>query len=181
MAIRSFPPASSVTARSGRLGVLPLELMYEVLDYLDIRSVMTLRQVSREARQIVSHRRDFQLALKYALDPLLILLDTRTARYFRLADLLNTLRTQCCDTCNRPGGYVFIFTLKRCCLYCAVKSELDEYKLSTWYGGWHSLRKTATSKRPLRFVSGTTQRQHALNDSFGHIRLVCQHSAVDYW
>ncbi|KAK4189251.1 hypothetical protein QBC35DRAFT_546447 [Podospora australis] len=128
-AVKWYPLVSSARAITGLDGleVFPVELIYDILNLLDISSLMAFRQVNRQARRVASHRWDFQIAQRYALQPLLTAMYTGTARYFRLADLLETLSTQRCCTCARPWGYVFLLTLKRCCAECAWFSGLGRY------------------------------------------------------
>ncbi|OTB18908.1 hypothetical protein K445DRAFT_19515 [Daldinia sp. EC12] len=112
------PPVSGI----GNLDRLPPELMLMVLYCLDLRSYFKFRQVNRSARVLLSSLREYKLVSKYGLECLRNLFRTRLGHAFTTVDLYRTLISPGCKLCGGFGGFVFLFTLVRCCPACIQNS-----------------------------------------------------------
>ncbi|KAK6951838.1 hypothetical protein Daesc_006363 [Daldinia eschscholtzii] len=112
------PPVSGL----GNLDRLPPELMLMVLYCLDLHSYFKFRQVNRSARVLSTSLREYKLVSKYALESLRNLFRTRLGHAFTIVDLHRTLISPGCKLCGGFGGFVFLFTLVRCCPACIQNS-----------------------------------------------------------
>ncbi|KAI3011029.1 hypothetical protein CBS147346_1230 [Aspergillus niger] len=90
----------STSTGLGKLELLHLELIHEVCLYLDIESLFRFRQVSRHAQQYVSTSRFYRETTTHALDALCVLLRTKVANRFTLAELFTALCTRDCTLCS---------------------------------------------------------------------------------
>ncbi|GLA26489.1 hypothetical protein M752DRAFT_217547 [Aspergillus phoenicis ATCC 13157] len=127
----------STSTGLGKLELLHLELIHEVCLYLDIESLFRFRQVSRHAQQYVSTSRFYRETTTHALDALCVLLRTKVANRFTLAELFTALCTRDCTLCSSSfGGFLFLPTLLRCCFSCLPKGRLPRlvpYTDAKWY------------------------------------------------
>ncbi|GAW20356.1 hypothetical protein ANO14919_098610 [Xylariales sp. No.14919] len=106
------------TADLGTLGRLPIELIFLILNELDIRSFFRFRQVNRKARVIATDVREYSLVSRHGLEGLRGLLRGGLAPFFTVRSLYRALITDKCATCGAFGGYLFLFTVQRCCFDC---------------------------------------------------------------
>ncbi|KAI2822907.1 hypothetical protein CBS63078_6805 [Aspergillus niger] len=127
----------STSTGLGQLQLLHLELIHEVCLYLDIESLFRFRKVSRCAQQYVSTSRFYRETTTHALDALCVLLRTKVANRFTLAELFAALCTRDCTLCSSSfGGFLFLPTLLRCCFSCLPKGRLPQlvpYTDAKWY------------------------------------------------
>ncbi|KAL2193899.1 hypothetical protein P885DRAFT_71716 [Corynascus similis CBS 632.67] len=87
----------------GTLGLLPLELLHDVLLRLDIRSLFNFRQANLSSRRIVDSLHQYQMAVSHGLNLLCALLRTRLAIGISLLDFYH---------------FVSLLTWNRCCFAC---------------------------------------------------------------
>lgn len=107
------------TKALGELDKLRLELLHQVCLYLDVESVLSLRQTNARAQQVVHAIHEYRVVTAYALDALRALLQTDTASRVTLRDFYRLLRTQACSFCTkRFGNLVYLPTWQRCCSRC---------------------------------------------------------------
>ncbi|KAH7390026.1 hypothetical protein BKA66DRAFT_526959 [Pyrenochaeta sp. MPI-SDFR-AT-0127] len=102
----------------GSLDRLPLELWYETLFYLDMRSLFMFRQTNRRSRQIVDSLKEYQLVISHGLEVLCALLRTELAVHVSLFEFYTSLCTKHCALCGHFAGFIFIPTWTRCCSKC---------------------------------------------------------------
>lgn len=102
----------------GSLDRLPLELLYEVLLHVDIRSLFNFRQTNLRGRQIVNSLTQYQLVVSHGLNLLCALLRTRLAIDVSLFDFYDALCTKACTFCGGFGGFISLLTWDRCCFKC---------------------------------------------------------------
>ena len=108
----------------GALGLLPLEIIYEICYLLDIRSLLNFRHVNRRAQQIVRGTRGFEAVVTHALEALCVILRTNIASWFTLNDLFEALCTRDCRLCDSFGGFIFLPSFIRCCFACIRRDSL---------------------------------------------------------
>lgn len=115
-----FDRASSVTL--GKLQLLPLEVLHEMLLLLDIHTLLRFRQLNGRAREAVCTLQGYRLVMTHALEAICVLLRTHMAAWFTLSNLLNVLCTRDCLACGSFGGFIFLPSLTKCCLPCLTTS-----------------------------------------------------------
>lgn len=121
LALPVFVQRTAQDNRPSSLGVLdrlPPELLYQVLDYLDLLSLVQIISLSVRGRNIVLSLASYQGLIKYALSAVAILRKTRLISIHTLSDLYATLKSERCATCQKYGAYLFLPTCKRCCWEC---------------------------------------------------------------
>lgn len=116
--LMQIPFATPPTAGLGLLDRLPRELVVMVLHNLDIQSYFRFRQVNRQARVLSTLARPYKLVARYGLEALRSLLRTNLASRFTISQLFAQLASYKCTTCGDFAGFLFLFTLARCCFAC---------------------------------------------------------------
>lgn len=122
----SFPRTSDTGL--GPLDRFPLELVHEILLYLDMQSLFNLRQASLRSRQTVDSLHQYQRVVSHGLNVFCALLRTRLAIDFSLSNFYQAPCTKACDTCGGFGGFVSLLAWHRCCAACvrgALESQLQ--------------------------------------------------------
>lgn len=114
--LTSFRCTSNVEL--GSLDSIPLELLYEMLSFLDMYSLFKFRQMNRRSRQLVDSLRQYQIVVSHGLNLLCALLRTRLAVNISLLDFYNALCTKACTICGEFGGFISILLWRRCCFKC---------------------------------------------------------------
>lgn len=102
----------------GKLGNLPLELLYMVFWHLTCDDLEALHSCSTSGRMAVLGFPQYHNILQHAPTILSILKKTRLARYFTITQIYETFTSSVCTTCGQFGGYVFLPAFARCCLHC---------------------------------------------------------------
>ncbi|KAH6624147.1 hypothetical protein B0J18DRAFT_427420 [Chaetomium sp. MPI-SDFR-AT-0129] len=113
-----FPRTLDTNTGLGTLGLLPLELLHDVVLRLDIRSLFHFRQANLSSRQIVDSLHHYQMVVSHGLNLLCALLRKRLAIGISLVDFYHTLCTKACTLCGEFGGFVSLLTWTRCCFPC---------------------------------------------------------------
>lgn len=106
----------------GRMQALPVEILFEILLCLDLRSLFMFRQVNLRARQVASAVPGYQPLITHALQAICVILRTKIAAWYTLKDVFSVLCTRDCPQCDAFGGFVFLPLLERCCLRCLTSS-----------------------------------------------------------
>lgn len=115
-------PNRAPTTGLGSLDTLHLELLYEVFDLLDMRTLFRFRQVNLCALEFVTSTRVYQVIMNHALEAFCVCLQTQIAPWYTLRDLFKVLCTRDCVLCGAFGGFIFLPTFTRCCLSCVDKA-----------------------------------------------------------
>ncbi|CAH0044094.1 unnamed protein product [Clonostachys solani] len=127
----SEPFPNPATAPLGALRHLPNEVLAEICSYLDVLSSFKLRQVSREARQVVSASPAYRDLSKHCLESLRGALRMEIADWLPVADLHRVLCTSECSRCGCFGPLLFLPMIERCCYRCLVtEPEFRQVSLS---------------------------------------------------
>ena len=115
------------SADLGELRLLPLEILYETLRYVDLMSFMSFSMVNRSARDVVNSMTEYKLTRTHAASALEGLFRANLASWFTITDLFAAFCSRVCGVCNRFGGFFYLLGCSRCCLVCAESSwELSE-------------------------------------------------------
>ena len=111
-------PACAPATSLGRLDFLPLEMLHEICQLLDIKSLFRFRQVNLRAQEVVCAIRIYRIIITHALETLCASLRTHIASWFTLRDLFDVLCARDCLLCGSFGGFIFLPTFTRCCFPC---------------------------------------------------------------
>lgn len=103
----------------GDLHKLPLELLSMVFEHLTCDDLEALHSCSTGGRIAVLAFPPYHNLLQYAPSILSVLKKTRLARAFTIKQIYETFTSSLCTTCDQFGGYVFLPSFARCCLFCA--------------------------------------------------------------
>ncbi|KAI1125668.1 F-box domain-containing protein [Nemania abortiva] len=120
----SRPPASRLASRESSLGVLgdlPPEIIYMILDMLDISSIRCFKRVSFLGSGFVQRADSYQMLLLVAPKVILVLEKTGLLGLHSINDLYATLRIQRCAYCDDFGPFLFLLTCERCCYTCLTR------------------------------------------------------------
>lgn len=102
----------------GSLDLLPVELLHEICLYLDMHSLLKLRQTNNVTRRTVDSVKQYQRVVAHGLNLLCALLRTRLAANITLFDLDNALCTKACAFCGDFAGFISLLKFTRCCFEC---------------------------------------------------------------
>lgn len=122
------PSQHSVRQPVGRLDLLPLELVSEILLALDVPTLTSFRRVNRRAMELVDSLHQYQMILKHCPNVLRAIVSV-SASSFACRVLYNTLFTTRCSSCDRFGGYLYLITCSRVCYFCFTRN-VDYFPLS---------------------------------------------------
>lgn len=115
---------SPVDPPTSGLGVvldnLPTELVWLILDRLDVVSYLRFRQVNRRARAVATGRHEYRCVLRHGFEALHGVLRLGLGSHWSLRGLYRVLVQPDCDFCHGFAGLVFIPTARRCCYQCLV-------------------------------------------------------------
>lgn len=106
----------------GSLDRLPLELLIDILDLLDMQSLFQFRQTNLRSRQTVDSLSQYQRAVSHGLNLFCAMLRTKLATDISLLDFDRALCTKTCVFCGQFGGFISILAWKRCCFKCLQES-----------------------------------------------------------
>lgn len=110
--------SSSKQASISNLQKLPTELIFQVLSYLDLKSLTDLRTVDFWSKDLIDAFPVYEDLLKYAPEAVQALVDTRLITYFAVSTLNGSLRSDSCVGCDDFGPFLFLPLGKRSCFDC---------------------------------------------------------------
>lgn len=116
--VLALPPPGQQPPASVFPPSAPAEIVSIVLGYLDIKSVLALRQTDRRTKWLVEGTTQYRTCVNFAMDTMLGMIRTEVAQYHGMDDLVEALRTRDCP-CGEFAGLVFLPTLGRICSKCA--------------------------------------------------------------
>lgn len=125
------------------IGMLPLEIIVNILLALDIPTLATLRRVNRRAMSLVNSLHWYKMVLKHCPNVLRAIISI-DANSFDCHTLYVALTSQKCETCNRFGSYLYLITCRRVCYLCFT-SRMDYLPVTVAY----AMKYTGLSKREL--------------------------------
>ncbi|KAI1194098.1 hypothetical protein F5X97DRAFT_311889 [Nemania serpens] len=125
------PCRAPVHPSLGPLGILPVELLFNVLEFLDLRSLLRLMRVSLQWKVAVDALPAYAALTKHAQGELRTLALTGILRHHTAAALHGALLSQRCASCFEFGGFLFLPTCERICFACLLHNQAY-WMLSTW-------------------------------------------------
>lgn len=105
---------------SGKLDLLPVELLHNIFQSLDFQSLRCLRVVNFATKQLVEALPAYADLVKHAPNALRALADTNLLSYFDATQLYDVLLCDRCAGCNEFGDHLFLPACKRCCIDCLL-------------------------------------------------------------
>jgi hypothetical protein len=102
----------------GALSSLPLEILHQIIQCLDMQSIFRLRQTNIELRTVIDSERQYCLVTEHALDVFCALLRSRSAHRITLTDFYQLLCSENCELCSSYGNLVHLPHWIRCCSPC---------------------------------------------------------------
>ena len=109
-----FPPRDA----AGFFETLPLELLYEILVHLDIRSLTNFKYVNRRAAELVESQPHYKTIVKYAQNAVRGILCVQTGTWITCEILYKKLFLPECEECGDFTPYLYIITCRRVCFLC---------------------------------------------------------------
>ncbi|WPG97946.1 Hypothetical protein R9X50_00072900 [Acrodontium crateriforme] len=129
---------------AGRVDLLSLELIAEILLELDLPTVTAFRSVNRRAMQLVDSIHEYRKLWEHCPNILRAIISI-DARHFTCRTLYKTLSATRCDTCDRFGAYLYLITCRRVCYFCFTRNT-DYFPISIGI----ATKLTTLSKREVR-------------------------------
>jgi len=114
----------------GDLSLLPLEVIHNVLDHLDISTIGSVRCLSRHSRLIVDMFPPYRDLTTYASSVLCVLYSTHLASTYSIGQLYSVLTNDRCVCCDAFGPYLLLTTCERCCFSCLYDPKMAATTLS---------------------------------------------------
>ncbi|TGJ85299.1 hypothetical protein E0Z10_g3475 [Xylaria hypoxylon] len=107
----------------GPLGILPLELLFNIVEFLDFRSLLRLMRVSLQWKIVVEALPAYTALTKHTQGELNTLGLTDIIKYHTASALYSVLLSQKCASCFEFGGFLFLPTCERICFACLLHNQ----------------------------------------------------------
>ena len=105
----------------GQLGSLPLELLQDILQLLDIRTLTLIQSLNHQAEFLVQSLPQYREIATHAPGALRAILSTGIAPRFTILELSRELRAQECFLCGSFAGHLHLLECRRCCVPCLAE------------------------------------------------------------
>lgn len=120
----SFPEIRRKCQSSmGFLDHLPLELLHETLNYLDLQSLSRLSRVSLYGKSVVEKLPAYRDLFLSAGHVLVALNRTKVIGFHSAATLHAALYSHRCASCGNYGAFLFLLSAERCCFACLSRNQ----------------------------------------------------------
>lgn len=124
------PAKGSRTDTLGNLDRLPLEVVWRIVDNMDIQSFLKFARTSRHARSLCKQHPAYKNIADY-LPPLLIALKgLRLNRWVPVGALWGEIQQPNCRSCGEKAHLLFVPTVDRICVNCLM------YNPAYWYASF---------------------------------------------
>ncbi|KAI0468220.1 hypothetical protein F4859DRAFT_218296 [Xylaria cf. heliscus] len=117
------PSRKPLHSSLGPLGILPVELLFDILDLLDLRSLTRLMRVSLQWKTAVESLPAYAALTQHAQEQLNTLGLTGIIKHHSAATLYRALTSQHCASCFSFGGFLFLPTCARICFACLLHNQ----------------------------------------------------------
>ena len=120
---------STVTGKGawGRLGLLPQEVLDNILANCNLRAVLNFRKVNKHARAAIDNLPEYNRLFTHAPKLLRSFLTTGVAPWFSVADVYGSiLTTSACRLCGDFGPYAYLLDCSRVCYRCFTENAYYE-------------------------------------------------------
>ena len=125
----------------GALVVLPLEILFDVLVRLDLKTLTDFRRVNQRAMEVVDSTPEYKAIVTNVPNFLRVILGLKTGPWISCQLLNDKFLDSRCEYCNDIGGYLYLLTCRRVCFICYQKKKyqfcpVDWYEAERHYGIW---------------------------------------------
>ena len=114
----------------GQLDVLPLEIIQNILQLLDLQTLALTQSVNQRSKLLVDSLPQHREIVTYAPNALRAMLSTGLAPHFTINHLYRALRAQECIECGLFGAYLYLLECRRYCWLCLTEAS-DALPVST--------------------------------------------------
>ncbi|KAM5346411.1 hypothetical protein ACJ41O_009416 [Fusarium nematophilum] len=118
----SAPPSALMRSRNPTkpniFDRLPAELLYGILECLDMQSLFKLGQTDLKWRQALQEHRPYRVVTRHGRNLFCALLRTELAACISLLDFYRLISTKKCTLCGNFAGFMSILSWTRCCFNC---------------------------------------------------------------
>lgn len=117
-------PVSFQQSRPGSMGVfdaLPFEIIYNILDHLDFRSLEKMMSINPHCKATVESLPAYRDMITHVSGTVEALMSSGVVEYFTAGQLHATLRTDRYEGCGDFGAFLFLLTCSRRCLLCICR------------------------------------------------------------
>lgn len=104
----------------GTLGMLPIEILQQILAVSDIRSLFNLQLVSRNMKRAVHTIGEFHTILQHIPDTIRIMAASKSDTLVACRDLYDAMHRPNCEHCNNAGEYLYLLACRRLCRRCLI-------------------------------------------------------------
>jgi hypothetical protein len=110
----------------GKLRVLPLEILQNILRNVDIPSIFRLRHVNLRLREVIDSMIEIKQMMNHCRNTLCAILRTKLASSVTVADFHRLVRNPKCFGCNAQfAPHVFLPKWERCCPKCLQNGNIQ--------------------------------------------------------
>lgn len=113
-----FESRSDPTVLQSSFSKLPLEIAHQILSEMDLKALMTFKNISSTTLAIVNSLPAFRDVIWNAPGVLRALGAAKLLPSFTVAQVATVLYTDRCTNCKDFGPFLFLPTCERCCYYC---------------------------------------------------------------
>ena len=106
----------------GQLDSLPLEIFQNILEQLDLHTLILVQCLSHRSKLLVSSIPQYRDILAYAPNALRAILSTGLASHFSIETLYSALRSQVCFMCGSFGAFLYLLSCRRCYWLCLAEA-----------------------------------------------------------
>ncbi len=131
----------------GQFDSLPLEILQNILQQLDLHTLTLMQCLNRTSKLLVNSLPQHRDIVAHAPNALRAMLSTGMASYFSIDNLYSALRSQGCFLCGSFGPLLYLFSCSRCCWRCLAEAS-DVLPVSRDYA-MHSFGLSSSAIRRL--------------------------------
>ncbi|KAJ4264295.1 hypothetical protein NW762_005491 [Fusarium torreyae] len=158
------PFKRSSTASCGLFEKLPLSMFEKILLYVDMKSVLNLRQATLGLREKVDSSKEYKRITTHGLNTLCAILRTRIGSNILLADFHRGLVTKSCCVCGKLAGFINLLLWKRSCFKCLREAPETQLHMKLWVEDLSQV--TEDERRQLNIFESLPGRYGLQNDIF---------------
>ncbi|KIP11221.1 hypothetical protein PHLGIDRAFT_160143 [Phlebiopsis gigantea 11061_1 CR5-6] len=111
-------PPIRVESTLGKIAILPVESLHEILGHCSIYTLVTFRLVCENSKRLVDTLLPYGRLVVAAPALLATLLRTKCATFFTAYDVYHVLTNPACFSCGRFGAFMYLVECARCCAWC---------------------------------------------------------------
>lgn len=116
----SLPALGNPAGALGTLGRLPLEVLWNITERMDLEAFLKFAQTSRLARSLCKENFAFKAIAKYMPSMLLIFKGLGLHKWIPVSALRGEMQQPKCRSCGENGHLLFVPTCERICINCLM-------------------------------------------------------------